>query len=310
VRLPKPLTMHVGINSGEVIAGNVGSDLRMDYSVLGDTVNLAATPTSKVSVTAGYISTDREASPDSKVTTVGSQIRVRPDTTVSTGYTSTQTEGTGSTTQRSVAVAKAPTDGKGLGVEASVTETQVPGVDPEPTVHLRLTYALPSQWEFMGLYHDENGRPDPELGAGVKMPVLGGALGLTYSECAYDPAAYTTRMTRVYGTEMTRPLWWGFSGRGGYTRTDNLLDPTVGERVRVGLGGPNTPLGTVDLQYEASQLRTATGRVPNGETVSLSLSRKIGLAELALSGKHTLPSALSGPLPASDEVHLDLKAYW
>ena len=40
--LPKPLTMHVGINSGEVIAGNVGSDLRMDYSVLGDTVNLAA----------------------------------------------------------------------------------------------------------------------------------------------------------------------------------------------------------------------------------------------------------------------------
>jgi|GEM_PF-6046265 len=42
VPLPKPLTMHVGINSGEVIAGNVGSDLRMDYSILGDTVNLAA----------------------------------------------------------------------------------------------------------------------------------------------------------------------------------------------------------------------------------------------------------------------------
>ena len=34
--------MHVGINSGEVVAGNVGSDLHMDYSVLGDTVNLAA----------------------------------------------------------------------------------------------------------------------------------------------------------------------------------------------------------------------------------------------------------------------------
>jgi class 3 adenylate cyclase len=42
VPLPKPLTIHVGINTGEVIAGNVGSDLRMDYSVMGDTVNLAA----------------------------------------------------------------------------------------------------------------------------------------------------------------------------------------------------------------------------------------------------------------------------
>ncbi|TFB09272.1 tetratricopeptide repeat protein [Candidatus Marinimicrobia bacterium MT.SAG.2] len=42
VKLPSPLGIHIGLNSGLVIAGNVGSDLRMDYSVIGDTVNLAA----------------------------------------------------------------------------------------------------------------------------------------------------------------------------------------------------------------------------------------------------------------------------
>ena len=275
-----------------------------------DAVSLTAAPTDKISVSAAYTATDRELAPDTNVRTVGSQIRVRPDTTVSAGYTNTETEGVGTTTLRSVAVAKTPTDGKGLGVEASFADTEVANANLDPTIHLRLTYALPSQWELMGLYHDESGRPDPELGAGVKMPVLGAALGLSYSERAYDPALYAVRMTRSYGTELTRPLAWGFSGRIGYTRTDNLIDPTVGERVRVGLGGPNTPLGTVDVQYEAGELRTATGRLPDGSTVLLSLSRKIGLAELALTGKRTLPSALAGPLPASDEVHLDLKAYW
>jgi len=42
VNLPMPLGLHVGLHSGMVIAGNVGSDLRMNYSVIGDTVNLAA----------------------------------------------------------------------------------------------------------------------------------------------------------------------------------------------------------------------------------------------------------------------------
>ncbi|MEW6509615.1 MAG: adenylate/guanylate cyclase domain-containing protein [Bacteroidota bacterium] len=42
IQLPSRLGLHVGLHSGMVIAGNVGSDLRMNYSVIGDTVNLAA----------------------------------------------------------------------------------------------------------------------------------------------------------------------------------------------------------------------------------------------------------------------------
>gem|GEM_PF-1696656 len=41
-KLSKPLNFHIGVNTGEVIAGNVGSDSRVNYTVLGDTVNVAA----------------------------------------------------------------------------------------------------------------------------------------------------------------------------------------------------------------------------------------------------------------------------
>ncbi|MBF0188296.1 MAG: tetratricopeptide repeat protein [Magnetococcales bacterium] len=42
IRLSKPLSLHCGINSGMVIAGGVGSDRKMQYTVMGDTVNLAS----------------------------------------------------------------------------------------------------------------------------------------------------------------------------------------------------------------------------------------------------------------------------
>ena len=37
-----PIKVGVGINTGRCVVGNMGSDLRFDYSVLGDTVNLAS----------------------------------------------------------------------------------------------------------------------------------------------------------------------------------------------------------------------------------------------------------------------------
>jgi class 3 adenylate cyclase len=36
------LDVHIGVNTGTVVAGTVGSALRMEYTALGDTVNTAA----------------------------------------------------------------------------------------------------------------------------------------------------------------------------------------------------------------------------------------------------------------------------
>lgn len=41
-KIPRPLALHFGLNTGLAIAGGIGTRQRQDYSVMGDTVNLAA----------------------------------------------------------------------------------------------------------------------------------------------------------------------------------------------------------------------------------------------------------------------------
>lgn len=296
------------------IATLSASHSRAESSATGTDIvqaaNLTAAPHERVTITASHVATDREVAPDTTVMTVGAQVRLRPDATVTTGLVDTDTEGVGTTSQRSVALALTPPEGKGLGLEASYVTTDTASEKVEPTIRVRLAYGRPDRWQVSGLYYDDATRMNPELGAGLKLALAGGSLGVAYSENAFDPSANAVRVARTYSTEFARPLRWGLSASVGYLRADSLTDATVSERLRIGLGGPDTWLGAIDLRYETGRLRTQTGPLPDGSTLSISLSRRIGSAELALTGKRAIPPGRAMFTEPNDELHLDLKAAW
>lgn len=275
-----------------------------------NSVNLTATPTKAVSLSASHTEADRSAASDTALTTIGSQIRIMKDTTINATYSGTETEGAGLATRRSVEVARAPGDGQGLGLRAAYTDLGVQGAEVDPTVDVQVDYSTGSDWEFHGRYHDEHNRSDPELAAGMKVPLLGGSLGVNYNEHTYDAAAQAVRLSRVYGAEMTRGIAWGLSGKVGYQLTDSLGDDTSAERLRVGLGGENRLLGKVDVQYETGTLRTPGGSVPDATTIGVSLARQFGIGEVAISAKRSLPAGPLGSQMPSDQVQVDLKAEW
>jgi len=86
-----PINVGIGVNTGECIVGNMGSEVRFDYSVIGDAVNLAARLEGQ---TRNYEGVDlllsqfsREASTEGKFTEVD-RIQVKGKTEKVTVYTS------------------------------------------------------------------------------------------------------------------------------------------------------------------------------------------------------------------------------
>ncbi len=275
-----------------------------------NSVNLTASPAEAITFSASHVEADRSAAPDTGVTTVNSQIRIMKDTTVSATYSGTETEDAGLATRRSVELARTPSDGTGLGLRAAYVDLGAPGAEVDPTVDFQLDYTIGSAWEFHGRFHDEHNRPSPELAAGLKVPLLGGSLGLDYNEHSYDAAAQAVRLSRVYGAEVSRSIAWGLSGKVGYQRTDGLVDSTRAERLRVGLGGETHLVGKVDVQYETGTIRTPAGEIPDSTTIGVSLSREIGVGELAISARRSLPAGPAGTQAPSDQIRLDLTANW